>query len=101
MPRTSQDSVTIRHCFGHMLAGEAVAHFPTVIEVLREESGQLAVYASYCVPGNSGSMNEIDVRTIEISDVLEIMRIAVKRMIEHLQESVIFEIRGTNKIVFV
>jgi len=77
------------------------AHFGTTIEVYRDEKdGQLKIAASYNVPGNSPSINEINIRDLPFDDVREIMRVAIERMIAEKEEGVIMELRSDRRTLF-
>lgn len=72
--------------------------FGTTIEVYRDEKdGQLKIAASYNIPGNSPSINEIDIRHLPFDDVREIMRVAIERMIAEQEEGVIMELRNDHR----
>mgnify|MGYP003489792458 CR=1 FL=1 len=85
----------------HTFSQDLVTEFEsTAVTVHRENDGQFKIYASYNIPGNSPSINEIDVKTISIPDVLGIMKIAIERMISENQESATFRFAGLNEVEF-
>jgi hypothetical protein len=96
----------ITHCFSFPVAMND-GLFPTVIEVGRnEQTGQFEIFASLGVPGNSPSINELNIADISDIDIRQIMKIAMARMIEDHCTCVIFELtvnpsNGMNLIQFI
>jgi hypothetical protein len=91
-------SVRTKHLFSQILFAK---EFGTTVEVYRDEAdGQLKIAASYNVPGNSPSVNRIDISELSFDDVREIMRIAVDRMVTEGYETVIMELRIDRKTVY-
>lgn len=77
------------------------ADFGTTIEVYRDErDGQLKIAASYNIPGNSPSINEINVADLPFDDVREILRVAIERMIAEKEEGVIMELRNDRRTLY-
>lgn len=98
--RESREATSARtnHSLDHVLFA---THFGTTIEVYRDDKdGQLKIAASYNVPGNSPSMNEINIRDLPLDDVREIMRVAIERMIAEGCEGVIMELRSDRRTLF-
>lgn len=75
--------------------------FGTTIEIYRDDKdGQLKIAASYNVPGNSPSINQIDIRDLPLADIREIMRIAIERMVTEDCDGVIMELRNDRRTLY-
>lgn len=100
MPNEAREATSARtnHSLDSVLLA---AEFGTTIEVYRDEKdGQLKIAASYNTPGNSPSINEIDIRDLPLDDVREIMRVAIERMAAEDCEGVIMELRSDRRTLF-
>lgn len=95
----------ITHCFSSPI--DMTAGFSAIIEVGRHErTGQFEVFVNLGVPGNSPSMNEINVADINDVDIRQIMKIAMTKMQEDRCTCIIFELtvdptNGANMIEFI
>jgi len=100
MPNDTREATSARtnHSLDRILLAK---DFSTTIEVYRDDKdGQLKIAASYNIPGNSPSINEIDIRDLPLDDVREIMRVAIERMIAEVCEGVIMELRSDRRTLF-
>jgi hypothetical protein len=100
MPNETREATSARtnHSLDKILLAK---DFGTTIEVYRDDKdGQLKIAASYNIPGNSPSINQIDIRDLPLDDVREIMRVAIERMIAEACEGVIMELRSDRRTLF-